>query len=144
MLYRTYSLKWPASIQIYIMGTKEFFYIRKESNSHRICLEQQYGRCFIVLKHQYGRRDKSQTLWSSDVLKVTVARLNIVAKRSLLRCSAFGIKFRARTGREINLPITYFTHSSLRPVRLQKYFLIHCTILIVNYKKKYKYITRVK
>ena len=28
------------------MGTKEIFYIRKESNSHRICL-----------KHQYGRRD---------------------------------------------------------------------------------------
>ena len=26
------------------MGTKEIFYIRKESNSHRICLEHQYGR----------------------------------------------------------------------------------------------------
>ena len=39
------------------MGTKEFFYIRKESNSHRICLEHQHGRRFIVLENQYGRRD---------------------------------------------------------------------------------------
>ena len=99
-------------------------------------MKQQYGRCFIVLEHQYSRRDKSQTLWSYDVLKVTVARLNIKAKRSLLQCSAFGIKFWARTGREINLPVTYFTHSSLR---LQiSIFFIHCTILIVNYvQKKY-------
>ena len=35
------------------MGTKEIFYIRKETNSHRIRLERQYGRCFIVLKHQH-------------------------------------------------------------------------------------------
>ena len=39
------------------MGTKKIFYIRKESNSRRICLEHQYGRRFIVLEHQYGRRD---------------------------------------------------------------------------------------
>ena len=39
------------------MGTKEICYIRKGSNSHRICLEHQHGRCFIVLEHQYGRRD---------------------------------------------------------------------------------------
>ena len=30
------------------MGAKDFFYIRKESNSHRICLEHQYG-CRDVL-----------------------------------------------------------------------------------------------
>ena len=40
-----------------IMGTKEFFYTRKESNSHRICLQHQYGRRFIVFEHQYGRLD---------------------------------------------------------------------------------------
>ena len=36
---------------------KEDFYVRKEFNSHRICLEDQHGCCFIVLRHQYGRRD---------------------------------------------------------------------------------------
>ena len=39
------------------MRTKEIVYIRKESNSHRICLEHQHGRRFLVLEHQYGRRD---------------------------------------------------------------------------------------
>ena len=39
------------------MGTKEMFYIRKESNPQRICLENQHGRRFIVLENQYGRRD---------------------------------------------------------------------------------------
>ena len=29
----------------------------KEFNSHRIGLGQQHGRRFIVLGHQYGRRD---------------------------------------------------------------------------------------
>ena len=37
--------------------TKESVYIRKEINSHRISLEHQHGRGFIiVLGHQYGRR----------------------------------------------------------------------------------------
>ena len=38
------------------MGTKESVYIRKEINSQRTGLEQ-HGRRFIVLGHQYGRRD---------------------------------------------------------------------------------------
>ena len=42
------------------MGTKETFYVTKESISHRICLEHQYGRRFIVLLHQYGRRDVTE------------------------------------------------------------------------------------
>ena len=37
--------------------TKEIVFIRKESNPHRICLEHQYGRRFIVLELQFGRRD---------------------------------------------------------------------------------------
>ena len=40
-------------MQIY--GKEVIFYI-KESNSHRISLEHQYGRRFIVLEHQLGRR----------------------------------------------------------------------------------------
>ena len=40
-------------MQIY--GKEGIFYI-KESNSHRISLEHQYGRRFIVLEHQLGRR----------------------------------------------------------------------------------------
>ena len=37
--------------------TKESVYIRKEFNSQRIFLVHQHGRHFIVLEHQYGRRD---------------------------------------------------------------------------------------
>ena len=40
-----------------IYGNKEFFYTRKESNSHRIRLQHQYGHRFIVFEHQYGCRD---------------------------------------------------------------------------------------
>ena len=40
-----------------LMGTKVLIYIRKELNSHRICLEHKNSRRFIVLEHQYGRRD---------------------------------------------------------------------------------------
>ena len=54
-MYGAYSLTWPASMQIY--GNKRNFYIRKEFNSHRIGLEHQHGRRFIVLENQYGRRD---------------------------------------------------------------------------------------
>ena len=38
------------------MGTKQIVYVRKEFNSHRICLEHQHGHCFIVLEYQNGRR----------------------------------------------------------------------------------------
>ena len=37
--------------------TNESVYIRKEINSHRTGLEHQRGHPFIVLEHQYGRRD---------------------------------------------------------------------------------------
>ena len=37
--------------------TKGSVYIRKEFNSLRICSVHQHGRRFIVLEHQYGRRD---------------------------------------------------------------------------------------
>ena len=39
------------------IGTKESVCVRKEFNSHRIGLKHQHGRRFIVLVHQYGRRD---------------------------------------------------------------------------------------
>ena len=39
------------------IGTKESVYIRKEFTSQRTGLGHQHGRCFIVLGHQYGRRD---------------------------------------------------------------------------------------
>ena len=43
---------WPASLQIYLKAI-ESVYIRKEINSHRIGLEHQHGRRFIVLENQY-------------------------------------------------------------------------------------------
>ena len=42
-------------MQIY--WNKGCFYIRKEVNFQRNGLEQQHGPLFIVLEHQYGRRD---------------------------------------------------------------------------------------
>ena len=52
---RAFSVTCPASMQI--IGTKGNVYIIKEFNSHRIGLGRQHGRRFIVLEHQYGRRD---------------------------------------------------------------------------------------
>ena len=40
-----------------LIGTKESVYIRKEFDSQRIFLVHQHGRRFIVLEHQYSRRD---------------------------------------------------------------------------------------
>ena len=39
------------------IGTKESVYLRKEFNFHRTGLVHKHGRHFIVLEHQYGRRD---------------------------------------------------------------------------------------
>ena len=49
-------------MQIY--WKKESFQIRKEFNSHRIGLGPQHGRRFIVLEHQYGRRD---VMWKLSI-----------------------------------------------------------------------------
>ena len=65
---REYSLTWPASMQIY--GTKEIFYTRKESNSHRICL-----------KHQYGRRD---VMWIRSILTAGTGR--VIGQQPVLYC----------------------------------------------------------
>ena len=46
------------------IATKESVCIRKESNSHRTGLEQQHGHRFIVLEHQYGRRD---VMWKHSI-----------------------------------------------------------------------------
>ena len=46
------------------IGTKESVCIRKEFNSHRIGLGHQHGGCFIVLEHQYGRRD---VMWKHSI-----------------------------------------------------------------------------
>ena len=43
-----------------LIGAEESFYIRKRFSSHRTGLEHlehQHGRRFIVLGHQFGRRD---------------------------------------------------------------------------------------
>ena len=39
------------------IATKERVYIKREFNFHRTGLEHQHGYRFIVLEHQYGRRD---------------------------------------------------------------------------------------
>ena len=42
--------------------------IKIESNCRRTGLVHQYGRCFFVLEHQYGRRDVT---WKRSVTKKT-------------------------------------------------------------------------
>ena len=54
---RAYSLTWSTSMLIYIIRTKESFYIRKEFNSVRVVLVHKHGCRFVVLEHQYGRYD---------------------------------------------------------------------------------------
>ena len=49
-----------------VIGTKESIYIRIEFKYHRIGLEYQHGRRFIVLEHQYRHRDVMETLYSSE------------------------------------------------------------------------------
>ena len=76
---RTYSLTWPASMQIY-RNKLNFFYIREESNSQRICLEHQYGRHVIVLEHQYGCCDVNMLyclLFSQNLQRVGSCLFNI-------------------------------------------------------------------
>ena len=45
---------------------KALIYIRIEFKYHRIGLECQHGRRFIVLEHQYRHRDVRETLYSSE------------------------------------------------------------------------------
>ena len=46
------------------IATKENVYIRKEFNSQRIFSVHQHGRRFVVLEHQYGRRD---VMWKRSI-----------------------------------------------------------------------------
>ena len=48
------------------IGTKEIVWIRKEFNSHKIGLEHQHGRRFIVLGHQYGLCD---VMWIRSIVE---------------------------------------------------------------------------
>ena len=57
-----FTTPWSVSTQVdsifaNFLEQKKTFYMRKEFNSHRNCLEHDHGRGFIVLEHQYGRRD---------------------------------------------------------------------------------------
>ena len=47
-----------------LLKRKKVLYIRKEFISHRFVLVHQRGRRFIVLEHQYGRRD---VMWKCSV-----------------------------------------------------------------------------
>ena len=45
------------SIYANLWEQKEIVDIKKEPNSHRICLEHQHGHHVIVLEHHYGHCD---------------------------------------------------------------------------------------
>ena len=46
--------------------------MRKEFNSQRIFFVHQHGRRFIVLQHQYGRRE---VMWKRSILVIVKLRL---------------------------------------------------------------------
>ena len=52
---RAFALTWPASMLIYWSKRKHLH--DKDFNSQRIFWLHQHGRHFIVLEHQYDRRD---------------------------------------------------------------------------------------
>ena len=54
-MYRTFSLVWPVVMQIYCNKSK--FIHNEKVQLPEDFLRHQYGRYFIVLGHQYGRRD---------------------------------------------------------------------------------------
>ena len=54
--YRAFSLTWLASMQIY-WNSRERLNKEKKLNSDRTGMGHQHGGHFIVLGHQYGRRD---------------------------------------------------------------------------------------
>ena len=63
--YEVFIERFYSSGQLYkFIGTKGSVYIRKEFNSHRICLELQHGRHFIILEHQNERRD---VMWKRSI-----------------------------------------------------------------------------
>ena len=53
--YRALSLTWPAALQIH--WNKENVHSRKISYRKKTSSVHYYGRCIIVLEHQYGRRN---------------------------------------------------------------------------------------
>ena len=61
--YGAFSLTWPQH-QCKFTEPKESIWI-KEFNDNRTSLEHQQGRRFIVLEHQYGRRDENALLVQS-------------------------------------------------------------------------------
>ena len=62
ILNRAFSLTWPASMLIYWNKRKHFH--EKRVASQRIFLVHQHGRHFMVLEHQYDRRD---VMWKRSV-----------------------------------------------------------------------------
>ena len=67
-------------------GTKKNVYIRKEFNSHRICLKHQHGRPFIVLEHQYGRFD---VMWKRSILKVIKVKHRVATHQKVKNSLTF-------------------------------------------------------
>jgi len=75
-------------MNIYPNLFEQSVYIRKEFNFHRTGLEHQHARSFIVLKHQYGRRDVIRSItqaaknYTSDTLKEVI--FNMTSKKYFL------------------------------------------------------------
>ena len=55
---------------------KAFVNIRKQFNSHKIGLEYQHGRRFIVLEQQYGRRDVMWKPAISGILTIALYEMS--------------------------------------------------------------------
>ena len=73
---RAFALTWPASMLIYWNKRKHLH--DKDFNSQRIFWLHQHGRHFIVLEHQYDRRD---VMWKRSI--------DLISKKQITRAAHF-------------------------------------------------------
>ena len=91
-VYRTFSLSWPASMQIY-SNKRKSLHLRKEVNSQRTTLEHQHGRCFMVLEHQYGHGD---VMWKWSIYSRTLVTQTLTGNEKLAVELAGNSSYRAK------------------------------------------------
>ena len=108
-------------------GTKESVCIRKEFNSHRIVLVDQHGPRFIVLGHQYGRRD---VMWkhSTSFCKLLKNNNNNNNNKVLHEGTAKKVSF--ERSHQIILSETRFYVSLFTKFLWESFFLINSLLVI--------------
>jgi len=135
--YREFSFKWPAATQFF--GTKESFYTRKVFKSHRIGLERQHDRRFIVLGYQHGCRDLMLILsielgqWRFSIFTqhITTFLLRAICSTrwvtqlyGLTRWLAKRVQMLRQFGPRSLFPVSFFVRVGVRRTGFYKYITI--------------------